>query len=85
MADQEVKAGLRLRLGTIIFVVSFCSPILASFFVLGGGFWGEIRALFIHRESVVAEMRNLSRQTNLHSSQAGLILLLYQSKLTGIQ
>ncbi len=30
---------------------------IASFFVLGGGFWGKIRALFLHRESVVvAEM-----------------------------
>ena len=28
MADQEMEAGLRLRLGTIIFVVSFCSPLL---------------------------------------------------------
>lgn len=28
MADQGVEAGWRLRLGTIIFVASFCSPIL---------------------------------------------------------
>jgi hypothetical protein len=30
---------------------------IASFFVLGGGFWEKIRALFLHGESViVAEM-----------------------------
>ena len=28
MADQEMQTGLRLRLGTIIFVVSFCTPAL---------------------------------------------------------
>lgn len=28
MADQEIKKGLRLRLGATIFVISFCSPIL---------------------------------------------------------
>jgi hypothetical protein len=28
MADKEMETGLRLRLGTIIFVVSFCSPVL---------------------------------------------------------
>lgn len=28
LADQGVEAGWRLRLGTIIFVASFCSPIL---------------------------------------------------------
>lgn len=27
---------------------------IASFFVLGGGFWNKIRALFLHRESVAA-------------------------------
>ena len=36
MADQETKVGLRLRLGTIIFVVSFCSPILIPL-VAGSG------------------------------------------------
>ena len=169
MADQKMETGLRLRLGTIIFVVSFCSPVLiplvtgsnldtewktvlsgllsfgipelgaiiavaimgkpgfemirnrllsrlkhfrpaesvslaryriglvmfclpllfgwlepyvrglfieselhwswpltldlifiASFFVLGGGFWGKIRALFLHRESVVVAEKPLS-------------------------
>ena len=30
---------------------------IASFFVLGGGFWDKISALFLHRESVaVAEI-----------------------------
>ena len=28
MANQEMKVGLRLQLGTIVFIVSFCSPIL---------------------------------------------------------